>query len=83
MNAECRESWGLGEVTSEMAISAESVSYLDSVELMQLGSNATIMHVGLFGMIQLCLELVMSQFPHRSTLNVLRLLLGGEPCLAI
>ena len=70
-------------MTGEMVISAESVSYLDSVELMQLGSNATIRHVGLFGMLQLCLELFMSQFSHHSTLYALRPLLGGEPYLAI
>ena len=76
--------WVLSEVgSSEMVIRAESASYLDSIELMQLGSNATISHVGLFGMIKLCLELIMSQFSHRSTLDTLRPFLGGESCLAI
>ena len=36
-------------MTSVMVISAESVSYLDSVDLMQLGSKATIRHVALSG----------------------------------
>ena len=76
--------WVLSEVgSSEMVIRAESVSYLEPIELMQLGSNARIMHVGLFGMIQLCLELIMSQFSNRSTLYTLRPFLGGEPCLTI
>ena len=66
-----------------MVMSAESVSYHDSVDLMQLGSNATIRQVGLFGIIQLCLELNMSHFSHRSTLNALRAFLDGESCLAI
>ena len=88
MSSECRlqrdEEWVTSEgVSSEMVISAKSVSYLDSIELMKFGSNATIRHIGLFGMIQLCLELFMSQFSHRSTLNALRPFLCGEPCLAI
>ena len=77
-----REKWS-EVLSSEMVSSAESVSYLDSIELMQLGSNATIRHVGLFGMIQLCLELFMSQFSHHSTLYALRPFLGGELCLTI
>ena len=77
-----REKWS-EVLSSEMVGSAESVSYLDSIELMQLGSNATISHVGLFGMIKLCLELFMSQFSDHSTLNALRPFLGGEPCLAM
>ena len=88
MSSECRlqrdEEWVTSEgVSSEMGISAKSVSYLYSIELMKFGSNATIRHVCLFGMIQLCLELIMSQFSDHSTLDTLRPLLCGEPCLAI
>ena len=76
--------WAKSEVTpSEMFICLDFVSYLDSVDLMELGSNATIRDVGLFGLIQFCLALFMSQFSHRSTLVSLRLLLDGEPCLAM
>ena len=58
----CRVLWRVAKsevLSSVMVISAESVSFLDSVELIQLGSDATISHVGLFRMIQLCLELFM------------------------
>ena len=88
MLSDCRlqrdEEWVTSEgVSSEIVISADSVSYLDSIQLMQFGSKATMRHVGLFGLIQVFLELIMSQFSHRSTLYTLRPFLGCESCLAI
>ena len=82
MNAVCREKWS-EVLSSEMAISAESVSYLDSEDLMQLRSDASIGHICVFGMIQLCPVLIMTEDGHHSTLYALRPFLGGEPCLAI
>ena len=73
-------------MTGEMVNSAESVSYLDSIELMELGSNATIWHIGLFGMIQLCLLRVMSQCSQSRPIYAFALLFvlnPASPCECI
>ena len=56
---------------------------LDSVKLMQHGSNASITHIGLFRMIELCLELFMTKLGHRRTLYSCCPLLFREPSLAM
>ena len=57
--------------------------YLDSIDLMQLGKDATIGHIGLFRMILVYLVFLVMKLGHSPQLYPFCPVLGGEPCLAM